>query len=198
MANWPIAVILCVFCLGFEAKQVHVGSDLTILIDSKEYFELYKTHRSAKDDFRPNQNASELCSDSENEVYEKCGKKCMLGCRFDSSALKIAADKDECDKSDCIAGCFCKDGLIRHQDKCIPATDCPTTLESLRSNKAFNFGTEDSHPFAKHFGLFKKTSGCGPSGCGTSTTTGCGSKGCGVHIHNHNEVTNGSGGWQMI
>lgn len=64
-----------------------------------------------------------ICSDPVNEVYQECGGKCVLGCRYASSDNTIS--KKDCDKNDCVAGCFCKTGLVRHQSKCIPATECP-------------------------------------------------------------------------
>lgn len=65
------------------------------------------------------------CLDSVNEVYQECGSKCVLGCRYSSSASVFTAGKHECDKNDCVEGCFCKTGLVRHQSKCIPALECP-------------------------------------------------------------------------
>lgn len=192
---------------GYETKQVRIQDDLTISIDSKGYFEFFKAHRTTKEDYGSNQNASKLCSASENEVYEKCGKKCMLSCRFDSSTLKITATKDECEKTDCIEGCFCKDGFVRYEDKCIPVSECPSTYKSVRSNKAIDVATESSSPLVKHFGLFMRPGGCGPSGCGGFTncgpsgcgggSTSCGPNGCGIHIHNHNEAITGGGGKQF-
>lgn len=196
---------------------MHIGDDLTVLIDSKEYFELFTTHRSARQGVDSSKNVSALCSDAENEVYEKCGKKCILGCQFALSSMKITAAKDECEKVDCIEGCFCKDGLVRYEDKCVPATECPTTYKSLRSNKAIDVvDTEVPKPLVKHFGLFMRPcggggcggfSGCGPNGCGGSSGCGpngcggsmsCGPNGCGIHIHNYNEAVGGLGGVKLF
>lgn len=60
-----------------------------------------------------------------NEVYQTCGSKCVLGCRFANTTAGITVSQKECDISDCLAGCFCESGLVRHQSKCIPATKCP-------------------------------------------------------------------------
>lgn len=70
------------------------------------------------------------CLDSKHEVYQDCGRKCVLGCRYataSSSNSAISIGKHECDKldSNCVEGCFCKTGLVRHQSKCIPARECP-------------------------------------------------------------------------
>lgn len=69
-----------------------------------------------------------ICADPVNEVYQSCGNKCVLGCRYSSTSSVIAGitlPKFDCDKNDCVEGCFCKHGLVRHQNKCIPASECP-------------------------------------------------------------------------
>lgn len=189
---------------------MHFEDDLTVLIDFKEYFELINAHHK--------QNVSKVCSETENEVYEKCGKKCIAACRFASSTLKLTATKDECKKTDCIEGCFCKDGFVRYGNKCIPAAKCPVSSRAIRSDKAIDVvSTESPQSLFRHFGLFMRPNGCGPSGCGGSWG-GCGSNGCGgppmgcgpsgcggsppvscgpngcginIHNHNHNEALNG-------
>lgn len=65
------------------------------------------------------------CADPENEVYQACGNKCVLGCRFANTTEDIVTSKKVCDKNVCVAGCFCKAGLVRHHSRCIPATECP-------------------------------------------------------------------------
>lgn len=67
-----------------------------------------------------------------NEAYHRCGNKCVLGCRYASatqtltpSIAGISLSKFECDKNECVEGCFCKHGLVRHQNKCIPPNECP-------------------------------------------------------------------------
>lgn len=65
------------------------------------------------------------CLDNEHEVYQQCGSKCVLGCRYATSTSILSIGKHECDKNECVEGCFCKTGLVRHQSKCIPALECP-------------------------------------------------------------------------
>lgn len=68
-----------------------------------------------------------VCDDPENEVYQECGSKCVLGCRYatTSSGFSLTISKHDCEKNDCVEGCFCKTGLVRHQTQCIPALECP-------------------------------------------------------------------------
>lgn len=67
-----------------------------------------------------------VCHDPHNEVFQQCGSKCVLGCRFAAaSSAGVTVSKNECSKNDCVEGCFCKTGLVRHQTKCIPALECP-------------------------------------------------------------------------
>lgn len=67
-----------------------------------------------------------VCADPENEVYQKCGGKCVMGCRYaTTSPGSISISKHDCDKNDCVEGCFCKTGLVRHQTRCIQPTECP-------------------------------------------------------------------------
>lgn len=66
-----------------------------------------------------------VCADPINEVYQKCGNKCVLGCRYAGTMSDTTISKNDCGKSDCMAGCFCKAGLVRHQSKCIPVAECP-------------------------------------------------------------------------
>lgn len=68
---------------------------------------------------------NEVCADAENEVYQMCGSKCVLGCRYATTSSGITLSKNDCEKNDCVEGCFCKTGLVRHQTKCIPASECP-------------------------------------------------------------------------
>lgn len=71
-------------------------------------------------------NEKPICNDPHNEVYQECGSKCVLGCRYASvSSGSVTFGKRECDTNDCVEGCFCKTGLVRHQNKCIPALECP-------------------------------------------------------------------------
>lgn len=66
-----------------------------------------------------------VCEDPENEVYQSCGNKCVLGCRYASTSSGITISKHDCEKNDCVEGCFCKTGLVRHQSKCIQPDECP-------------------------------------------------------------------------
>lgn len=66
-----------------------------------------------------------ICADPVNEVYQECGSKCVLGCRYTTLSAGITISKHDCEKNDCVEGCFCKTGLVRHQTKCIPASECP-------------------------------------------------------------------------
>lgn len=66
-----------------------------------------------------------ICADPVNEVYQKCGNKCVLGCRYAATSVGISFAKHDCDRNDCVEGCFCKTGLVRHQTKCIPPSECP-------------------------------------------------------------------------
>lgn len=74
---------------------------------------------------------AKVCLDNIHEVYQDCGRKCVLGCKYAFASTTISipftGGKHECDKLDtnCVEGCFCKTGLIRHQGKCIPARECP-------------------------------------------------------------------------
>nr|WIM01334.1 zonadhesin-like protein 1A [Limnephilus flavicornis] len=50
-----------------------------------------------------------------NEVWKECGTKCPPTC----------ANKTPFCTKDCATGCFCVDGYIRQNGKCIPIDDCP-------------------------------------------------------------------------
>lgn len=76
-----------------------------------------------------------VCADPENEVYQKCGNKCVLGCRYATSSSGITISKHDCEKNDCVEGCFCKTGLVRHQTKCIPASECP--IRKCQKNEVY-------------------------------------------------------------
>lgn len=69
-----------------------------------------------------------VCADPINEVYQECGNQCVLGCRYTSTTFNLTIPKNDCGKSNCIAGCFCKAGLVRHQSKCIPVAECPIRI----------------------------------------------------------------------
>lgn len=77
------------------------------------------------------------CIGIENAVYQKCGKKCVLGCRFIPNISDLAVTLNDCEAAECIEGCFCKDGFVRLHDKCILPKECP-----VRSNKSIQLSTE--------------------------------------------------------
>lgn len=73
----------------------------------------------------PNNYEEPTCADPENEVYQACGSKCVLGCRYANITADVAVSEKNCDKNVCAAGCFCKAGLVRYRSRCIPAAECP-------------------------------------------------------------------------
>lgn len=164
--------------LGLEAREVNLEDELTVLIDTKKYLEIF-------------QRSSEASNCAENEVYQECGSACVLGCRNASLAVGITLSSDECEETECVKGCFCKEGLVRHRDKCIPIAEC-----SERNGKAVDLEPVvvfDAAPM-KIFG-FLRPQQCGPSGCNAGSSAAaipqnCGPKGCGIHIYNHNEAIN--------
>lgn len=130
---------------------------------------------------------------AENEEYQECGKKCVLGCKNSSSSLGITLSEEECEKTECVKGCFCKDGFARQQDKCVPVSEC-----SSRQSREYEYVIVDTSVNSELSRRGYKPYGCGPSGCYSSYTT-CGSGGCGstcgpngcvpaVHINNHNHA----------
>lgn len=157
---------------GIQSRNVNLEEDLTVLIDYAKYQQFASTHRHPRDGNKVNTtNSTEKCADLGTEDYQKCGSKCILSCRYASLPSELTVSKDACDKNECIEGCFCKQGLVRHQDKCIPLNECP-----VRTNKAIEVTFNDPIPFWKHFGLFNRPmNGCGPKGCTQP-----------IHIHNHN------------
>lgn len=86
----------------------------SVLVDSKEYLGTYQG----------NETVSNECA--ENESYDECGKNCLLTCRFVAMPLKIVVTEEDCSKSECVKGCFCKDGFVRLLNKCVPVEECPT------------------------------------------------------------------------
>lgn len=54
----------------------------------------------------------------EGEEFNKCGSACPKTCK-DPGPVSCTRQ--------CVAGCFCKDGLVRNdQNKCVPPSDCFT------------------------------------------------------------------------
>lgn len=171
------------FCLnysglsGFESKHLDLEESLTVLIDFKKLQELAGVQ---------NKTNPKVCADVENREYQKCGNKCVLSCRYGSSSAGIAVSEAECKKADCFEGCFCKDGFVRNENKCILAESCP-----IRSDKAIGVEASDdkeisSNSLVKH--IFRpNNNNCGSSGCGQVVPvqivqpTGCGYGGCGSY-----------------
>ncbi|KAK3611483.1 hypothetical protein CHS0354_039095 [Potamilus streckersoni] len=62
-----------------------------------------------------------------NMVYKECGSTCEKTCTSQASA---------CTDSVCVDGCFCPDGMVKHNDTCIHQNDCPCT----QNNQEYNSG----------------------------------------------------------
>lgn len=147
ITSFPI-VLNCLYTAF--AGRTSLEDDLTVLIDYTKYREFYanRVGRQIENDagiFPPQPQLDHppnhgpphkepehgppppsVCHDSKNEVYQQCGSKCVPGCRYAvASSSGITISKNECNKNDCVEGCFCKTGLVRHQTKCIPAIECP-------------------------------------------------------------------------
>lgn len=139
--------------LGFQAQNADLEDESTVLIDAEKFLQIFKDSNDRNE-----------CS--ENEVFQECGGKCVLSCRFASSALGITLSKEECEKTECVKGCFCKDGLVRHGEKCIPATEC--SAQKGRTDKMLESREDQASfgPFARIFGMFR----CGSDGCAPNVT----------------------------
>lgn len=107
-----------------HSRHINVEEDVTILIDFSKYQQIHSANVT-------NNTKSEDCTGLENAAYQKCGTKCVLACRFDPSISDVAATLKECDGNECIEGCFCNDGFVRYQSKCILPKECP-----VRNNKS--------------------------------------------------------------
>lgn len=118
---------------------MHFDDESTVLIDTKKYFDIFKKL-----------NGNGQCAD--NEVYQECGTKCVLGCHSSLAPLGITIDKNECDKLECVKGCFCNDGFVRRREKCVPFTEC-----SSRQDKAIEWPqyTQQLPVDTRFFGIFK-------------------------------------------
>lgn len=168
--------------LGLLCKHVNTQDELTILIDFAKYQEIHHSKLA----ITSNKTSAELCSDSKNEEYQKCGNKCILSCRFGTSLSEIVSSRD-CDKTECFEGCYCKDGFVRYQNKCILVGECPT-----RANKAIEDATDT-------LGTLEKRRPCFGSGCSSNpdcndedcspkpSSSPCNSPGC-ISIVNHNQA----------
>lgn len=118
------------FDLGFDAKRTAFEGNLVTYIDYAKYLENESQHIQIRQTTTTTTTvapsyAEPTCADPVNEVYQACGNKCVFGCRYANTTADTAASKKDCDENVCVAGCFCKGGLVRHQSRCIPATECP-------------------------------------------------------------------------
>lgn len=148
---------------GFEAKQTSFNVDLVTYIDYEEYLKNYgqRFRRQTTNTISNGRasvgihnfvypNFSSFGFESRpieyheryqepvcpvNEVYQACGSKCILGCRYANTTAAITISHEECGKSYCLAGCFCETGLVRHQSKCIPASECP--IQKCQQNEKY-------------------------------------------------------------
>lgn len=146
---------------------MNIEEDLTRLIDFEKYQQYVNARRHPRNANSLNQTKSSICSDLKSEEYQKCGNKCVLGCRYDSLVSGNASLTENCNATKCIEGCFCKEGLVRYHKKCIPATECPT-----RKSKAIGMIYENPNQPSRLFGIFQRP--CGPIGCKPT-----------VHIQSH-------------
>jgi len=55
-----------------------------------------------------------------NEEYLNCGSPCAGSCS--------SPPRKFCQSKQCIEGCFCKKGFIKHYDVCITIEKCPGNL----------------------------------------------------------------------
>lgn len=150
------------FFLDVQSKHVNIDEDLTLLIDFEKYQQSVNARRHPRNAKSLNQTTSSICNDLEKEEYQKCGNKCVLGCRYDSLVSEnVTATASDCNATKCIDSCFCKDGFIRYHHKCIPATECPVR-KSKSISLLYNGYESASHP-SKIFGILQRP--CGSSGC---------------------------------
>lgn len=142
-----------------QCSPVNSDKDLTVLIDYQKYQQSINARRHPRNAKSTNHTNSSACLDVEKEEYQKCGKQCVLGCRYDSLVSENVTATDHCNATSCFEGCFCKEGFIRYHNKCISATECPK--RNTRSVGLLLNGYETEYP-SKLFGIFRP---CGSSGC---------------------------------
>ncbi|XP_064614442.1 uncharacterized protein LOC135478101 [Liolophura sinensis] len=59
-------------------------------------------------------------------VYKPCGSPCEQTCK------NIGADPEAyCHSTHCMEGCYCPDGMVENGGSCIPAEDCPCSLNGV-------------------------------------------------------------------
>lgn len=163
--NWNCSVFFSrnsIFS-GLHCRLVNNNDDQTILIDFEKFQKFNHTNVGSS-----NKTNVELCTNSENKEYRKCGNKCVLSCRYALSTSNFSISTENCNETKCIEGCFCKNGFVRHHNKCILSKECP-----IRSSRALKASDDRSGTFLKHLGLLNQ---------------GCGLKGCPIEIHNHGNV----------
>lgn len=160
--------------LGARSEQVNSHEAVPVLID----YEKYQKIRSPLISSKLNGTNSKVCADPTHEEYQKCASKCVLGCRFVPSFAEVITSADQCNGSICIEGCFCKKNLVRYQDICIPATECPTRNGRSIGSFAVDRNLGGFRPFA-NLPFFKPQGNCGSKGCGP------------IEIHNYNEAASG-------
>lgn len=162
MANLPVIVFLCtIFVGGLQCAPVNDNhDDRTVLIDFEKYQEFHQPKVVSS-----NKTNAEVCSDAENKEYRKCGNKCVLSCRHTLYSSKFTISNDECSKNTCSEGCFCKDGYVRHYNKCVLAKECP--VENMRNGKASEPSSFQPGTFLRHLGM-----GCGLKGCASGGGSG--------------------------
>ncbi|XP_070499771.1 serine protease inhibitor swm-1-like [Chironomus tepperi] len=90
-----------------------------------------------------------------NEYYNACGPRCQQTCSFQQriSGGNTRAICESIFSGSCHPGCYCQDGYVRFNDKCIKPVECPTRLclgnEEYRTNGSPCQLTCDSYPQAE-------------------------------------------------
>lgn len=155
---------MCVFCFvrsslfAADVQNKHIESDVTVLIDLEKYQQLINARRHPRNARSVNHTKSAICADLEREEYQKCGNKCVLGCRYDAWITENNTMTASCNATECIEGCFCKSGFVRYHKKCVlPTAECPT-----RESKSVGMIYENPTYPSRLFGLLRP---CGPYGC---------------------------------
>lgn len=143
-----------------QCEHVNADEDVTVLIDFQKYQQSINARRHPRNAKSANHTKSSVCADVEKEEYQKCGNKCVLGCRYDTLVSENITVTSNCNATNCFEGCFCRDGFVRYHNKCIPGTECPA--RNTRSVGLLLNGYETEYP-SKLFGIFQRP--CGSSGC---------------------------------
>lgn len=63
------------------------------------------------------------------KIFKECNTKCRKTC-------ENVHQKSNCVQTICMSGCFCPEGTVLHEEKCIPVGDCPCT----HNNKGYKKG----------------------------------------------------------